>query len=448
MAEKHYDVVIVGGGISGSALFYALAVYSDIKSIALIEKYDALATLSSSGKGNSQTIHTGDIETNYTLSKAKQVKRTANMIRRYCLQHGYENKFMFAHQKMAVGIGDKEVEYMKKRYEEFKELFPYLEVYDKERLKEIEPNIIFDENGNERPEDIVGVGVLDQYSTVDYGAMTQSLVENAKKVPKKQCDVFFNSQVKTIKQLGNQYVLRTVNGDLFTADFVVVDAGAHSLYLAHSMGHGKNFGCLPVAGSYYVTKGHFLKGKVYMVQNPKLPFAALHGDPDVLLDMATRFGPTALALPSLERFHGLSTVPDFFKTLNLDKKIIKILFDLFKDKDIRNYILRNFVYEIPFVKKRAFLKDIKRLVPSLKLEDIEYAKGFGGVRPQVLNKTELKLMLGEASINPGNGIIFNMTPSPGATSCLGNAERDAKIVCSYMKAEFDEKKFIAELVDE
>ncbi|MDR2635616.1 MAG: FAD-dependent oxidoreductase, partial [Campylobacteraceae bacterium] len=386
MTQKHYDVVIVGGGISGSALFYTLAKYSDIKSVALLEKYNALATLSSSGRGNSQTIHTGDIETNYTFAKAKQVKRTANMVRRYCLQHGYENKFMFAHQKMAVGIGDAEVEYMKKRYEEFKELFPYLEVYDKEKLKEIEPNIVFDSNGNERAEDIVGVGVLDQYSTVDYGAMTQSLVENAQKEKDKQLDIFFDSEVINIKQLGKEHVLMTKNGEVFTADFVVVDAGGHALYLAHKMGYGKEFGCLPVAGSYYVTKGHFLKGKVYMVQNPKLPFAALHGDPDVLLDMATRFGPTALALPVLERFHGLRTLPDFLKTLNLDRKIIRILFDLFKDSDIRNYILRNFVYEIPLFNKRAFLKDIRRLVPSLKLEDIKYAKGFGGVRPQVLNK--------------------------------------------------------------
>ncbi|MDR1007897.1 MAG: FAD-dependent oxidoreductase [Campylobacteraceae bacterium] len=447
MTEKHYDVVIVGGGISGSALFYTLAKYTDIKSVALLEKYDALATLSSSGKGNSQTIHTGDIETNYTLTKAKQVKRTANMIRRYCLQYGYEGKFMFAHQKMAVGIGDEEVEYMKNRYEEFKGLFPYLEIYDKEKLKEIEPNVVFDENGNERPEDIVGVGVLDQYSTVDYGAMTQSLADNAQKVKNKQFDIFLDSEVTNIKQLGEEHVLMTKKGDVFTADFVVVDAGGHSLYLAHSMGHGKDFGCLPIAGSYYITKGHFLKGKVYMVQNPKLPFAALHGDPDVLLNMATRFGPTALALPVLERFHGLSTFPDFLKTLNLDGKIIKILFNLFKDRDIRNYILRNFVYEIPLINKRAFLKDIRRLVPSLKLDDIEYAKGFGGVRPQVLNKTEMKLMLGEASINPGTGIIFNMTPSPGATSCLGNAERDVQLVCKHLNVAFDHKSFLADLVE-
>ena len=33
-------------------------------------------------------------------------------------------------------------------------------------------------------------------------------------------------------------------------------------------------------------------------------------------------------------------------------------------------------------------------------------KGFGGVRPQVLNKTEKKLMLGEASITEEKGLFI------------------------------------------
>jgi malate dehydrogenase (quinone) len=42
------------------------------------------------------------------------------------------------------------------------------------------------------------------------------------------------------------------------------------------------------------------------------------------------------------------------------------------------------------------------------------------------------LHLGEAQIDPGNGILFNMTPSPGATSCLGNAQRDAELIVGYL----------------
>ena len=81
------------------------------------------------------------------------------------------------------------------------------------------------------------------------------------------------------------------------------------------------------------------------------------------------------------------------------------------------------------------------------LEDIEYADGFGGVRPQVLDKKNQKLMLGEASVNPGTGIIFNMTPSPGATSCLGNAERDVKLVCAHIGKKFNQEEFDKDLID-
>ena len=448
MKEKHYEVVVIGGGITGAALLYELARYTDIKNIALVEKYEGIATLNSKGTANSQTIHCGDIETNYTFEKAKKVKRTADMVVKYGLQYGYQNKFMFANQKMVMGVGEREIDIIKERFEIFKELYPYLELFDKEKLKEIEPKIVFDENGNERPENIISMGVQKEvYTTINYGAMAISLTENAKKQENKTCDVFLNTEVLGITHIGDKFFLRTRNNMAISANFVVVDAGAHSLWLAHRMGYGKNMGCLSMAGSFYLTKQHLLNGKVYMVQNPKLPFAALHGDPDILADGCTRFGPTALALPKLERYKGLKSVPEYFQTLNFSKEVVQILWDLIKDGDIRNYVFRNYLFEIPEIGKKLFVEDAKKIVPSLKTEDIYYAKGFGGVRPQVLNRTEKKLMLGEASIDTEKGIIFNMTPSPGATSCLGNAERDVKKVCAFLNKTFDEQKFTAELVD-
>jgi len=446
MMKKHYDVLVVGGGISGAALFYELAKYTDIKNIALVEKYEKLSKLNSAGTSNSQTIHCGDIETNYTLEKATKVKETANMVVKYCVNHGLNEKILFAHQKMAIGVGDTEVAYMLKRHNDFKELYPYMEVFDKEKLAKIEPKLIFDADGKERPENVVGVGVEGgEYSTVDFGAMSEHMVSEAQKIEGKTTDVYFNAQVTSITKLGDVHVVMTKD-HTFTADFVVVNAGAHSLYLAHQMGYGLDFGCLPVAGSFYLSKKKMLNGKVYMVQNPKLPFAALHGDPDILADGCTRFGPTALVLPKLERYVN-GTYLDFWKTLQFDGKVAKVFFDLLKDSDIRNYIFRNFFFEVPKYGKELFIKDARKIVPSLQLEDIEYAKGFGGVRPQVINKKEQKLMLGEASVNPGTGIVFNMTPSPGATSCLGNARRDVRLVCEYLGKTFDEALFKQELID-
>ena len=447
--KNHYDVLIVGGGISGTALFYELAKYTNVKSLCLLEKYEALSTLNSKGTSNSQTIHVGDIETNYTLEKAKVTKRTAKMVEKFCLQYALEDKIMFSHQKMALGVGKKEVAFIENRFNEFKDLFPYLELWDVDKLKTLEPKIVYTdlEQTKVRPEPILAMGTDTQYTTVDFGAMSEALAKQAQEASDTLTDIFYHSHVEQIEEQEDKtFKVTTTKGETYTANFVVVNAGAHSLFLAHKMGYGKHMGCLPMAGSFYMTDGHFLNGKVYMVQNNKLPFAALHGDPDILAEGKTRFGPTALMLPKLERYKP-GTYLDFFKTLNFDSKIIKIFWDLLKDKDIRNYIFKNFLFEVPLINKKLFVQDAKKIVPSLSVDDIEYADGFGGVRPQVLDKEKEKLMLGEASINPGNGLIFNMTPSPGATSCLGNAERDLKIIVDFLGLNYDETQFLNDLTE-
>ncbi len=447
MQEKHYDVIIIGGGITGSALAYVLAEFSGIKNIALLEKYEGLATLNSKASANSQTIHCGDIETNYDLQKATEVKRKADMIVKYCQKHGYENKFLFQGQKMALGVGESEVELIKERFEKFKELYPYLQLFDKEELKKIEPKLIFDERGEERAEDIVAMGVQSGvYTTIDYGAMANSFVQNAKNVEGKTCDLYLNTEVQNITKVGDKLYIRTANRLSLSADFVVVDAGAHSLWLAHKMGLGQDLSTICIAGSFYLTKQKLLNGKVYMVQNPKLPFAALHGDPDLLADGCTRFGPTALTMPKLERYKGCRSVPEFFQSLNFDMDVAKVIWQNFGDSEVRDFLVRNIGFEMPILGKKLFVKNARKIIPSIREEDIYYAKGFGGVRPQVISHSQKKLLLGEARIGENPGIIFNMTPSPGATSCLGNALRDAKSACEYLGVSFDDAKFDAEMM--
>lgn len=442
---KEFDVIVVGAGISGAALFYELARYTDIKNIALLEKYNAPATLNSRASSNSQTIHCGDIETNYTLDKAKKVKVNADMVVKYALAQ--KKDFIHSHQKMALAVGDEECAYMKKRFNEFKKLYPYMEFWDKKQLKSLEPKVVLGNDGKDRKENVVAMGAKagQSYTTIDFGKMSENLVENAMK-EKKNVFVGYNQEVSKIVQKDGLFYLYTKTYEEYVAKAVVVNAGAHSLYLAHKMGVGLDKSCWPVAGSFYITKQKLLHGKVYTVQNPKLPFAALHGDPDLLANMNTRFGPTALVIPKLERYHGLKSVPEFFEALKFDSKVAKITFGMLKDSVVRNYILYNYLFEIPYINKRLFVKSAQKIVPSLKANDLTYAHGFGGVRPQVVDKNAGALMFGEASINEVEGIIFNMTPSPGATSCLGNAKKDAMSVCKYLGAKFNEDKFTKELL--
>ncbi len=441
MVIRHYDLIIIGGGVSGTALLYLTSHYSNIKSIALLEKYDQVAKVNSLARNNSQTLHCGDIETNYSLDKAKKVQKAANMIVHYANSHQSSQTLLYKMPKMVLAIGETEIEVIKNRAQEFSETFPYMKLLDKQAIDKIEPNVTR-VNGSLREDDILAFGCESHGCAVNFAELSRSFLAESKRQVNNRIDVIFNTKVESIKKNQDLYHLKT-NGKNYTCNAVVVNACGHSLLLAQKMGFGKNFSCLPVAGSFYLGP-ELLNGKVYRVQNNKLPFAAIHGDRDFTINNQTRFGPTALLLPMLERYQ-LSSVLDFLRVLHLDRKVIRTLWDIMKDKDIRNYIFRNFKYEIPLIRRRAFLKEVKKIVPSLKVADLKYARRFGGVRPQLIDKEACKLIMGEAKIDPGDGIIFNMTPSPGASSCMDNAENDMRIIAAYLNASINEDKLNQEL---
>ena len=437
--KKHYDVVIIGAGISGSALFYAISNFSNIKSVLILEKYDKAASLNSNAKSNSQTIHCGDIETNYSLKQAKKVKQTSSLLKQYAKNNNYEDINIFKYPKMVLGVGDEQVDYIKKRHNELSELFPYMDYWDKEKLNSIEPYVCKD-----RKENISALGCLDDYCAIDYGLIAKSFIENGQK-SNNNADVLFNYKVASIKKENNIYEIKgggDNKGEDFIADFVLVNAGAHSLVFAHSMGYGGNYSAIPMGGNYYFLNQPLLKSKIYTIQNPKLPFAAIHADPDIGIDSKEiRLGPTAFPLMFLERYKKDNKISEFLNSLDYDNRLLKSMYILLKDKDIRNFIIRNITYEIPYLGKKTFLKQAQKIIPSLKLNDIYFAEQVGGLRPQIIDKRNYNLLFSEANINHDDGIIFNMTPSPGATSCLGNAIKDLKFISTYLNKEFYENKF-------
>jgi len=221
---------------------------------------------------------------------------------------------------------------------------------------------------------------------------------------------------------------------------VVVTAGAYSLLFAKSLGYGKDFALLSVAGSFYLAPKS-LNGKVYTTQIKKLPFAAIHGDPEVHDRTVTRYGPTAKALFMLER-HKYGTVIDYFKTAGLRWKTFLALATILSDWVVFSYLFKNFLYDMPFIGKRLFIKEVRKIVPTVSLKDLHFAKGYGGIRPQIVNILERRLDLGEAKIY-GDNIIFTITPSPGASTCLRNAQDDVqKIIAAFGgKHIFNKKKF-------
>jgi malate dehydrogenase (quinone) len=451
-AVREVDVLIVGGGVSGTALLFCLSRYTNLGSILLLEKEHELAVINSRATNNSQTIHCGDIETNYNLDKALQVKRRANMLVSYgaLLTEAERQKVLFNFPKMVLGVGKEECLFLRERFKQFQPHFPEMELLDAEAISNWEPAVVQGADGAPRQEEIVAIGIASSASAVDYQALAESFVNQAELAiaadlengQERELDVQLNKRVLNITKEGDDYVVKTTN-EKIKARYVVVSAGAHSLLIAQAMGHGLEYSCLPVAGSFYFTP-KILKGKVYTVQNNKLPFAAIHGDPDVLVPDKTRFGPTALLLPLLERYRPASFW-EFLKVLRLDGAVLTVLWQLFRIADIRNYILRNLLFEVPWLRRWLFLQDLRKIIPGAQLADLNFAEGYGGIRPQLIDKLNRRLMLGEARISCDGPIVFNVTPSPGGTDCLGNAEQDLRAIVERLGCNFKAEQFEQEL---
>ena len=437
--QKQYDVAIVGAGICGTAIAYLLSQYTNVENIVLLEKYDDAAQVNSRVFNNSQTLHFGDIETNYTLEKARRVNRAASLTKQYLLTYDPHQEIYSKYHKMVLAVGAEQASLLASRYQEFKTLFPHLKLIDRAEVEAAEPNILKDRD----PEVEVSALFTEEGYAVDFQKLTESFLKAACDNSQKRVDFQPGTHVKRLTKLEAGYRIDT-NQQVFTAKVVVVAAGAYSLLFAKSLGYGQDYALLSVAGSFYRSKSA-LNGKVYTLQSKKLPFAAIHGDPEVHDRTITRFGPTAKVLPQLER-HRSSTIIDYFRTAGLSLAAILSFAAILLDFTILRYILRNLLYDVPFIGKRLFIQQVRRIVPSMQLQDLQYAKGYGGIRPQIVNTKMRKLQLGEAKIL-GDRIIFNITPSPGASTCLQNAEEDVEKIMQFLGDDycFDKLRFWRDL---
>lgn len=437
--QKQYDVAIVGAGICGTAAAYLLSQYTNVESIILLEKYDDVAQVNSRVFNNSQTLHFGDIETNYTLAKARRVNRAASLTKQYLLKYDPRQEIYSKYHKMVLAVGEEQTSILAKRYQEFKSLFPQLKLIDRAAIEAVEPNIL---QGRDADVKVSALFTEEGYA-VDFQKLAKSFLEQASETPQTRVKFHSGMHVKQLTKLAAGYRIDT-DQQTFTAKTVVVAAGAHSLLFAKSLGYGRDYALLSVAGSFYRSKSA-LNGKVYTLQSKKLPFAAIHGDPEVHDRTVTRFGPTAKVLPQLER-HRSSTIIDYFKTAGLSLAAFLSFAAILLDFTIFRYILRNLLYDLPFIGKRLFIHQVRRIVPSMQLKDLQYAKGYGGIRPQIVNIKTRKLQLGEAKIL-GDRIIFNITPSPGASTCLQNAEEDVEQIVQFLGDDycFDKLRFWQDL---
>ncbi len=442
MDNRDYELIIVGGGITGAAVLYAVSAYTNVSKVLLIEKYEDIATLNSNSKSNSQTLHFGDVETNYSLKKAEEARGEARRVLRYMslLDKNERERTIRACQKMVLGVGDEESEALERTYHSgIRRLFPGLQILYRDGLERVEPNTV---KGRDKDESVTAL-LSDSGYMVDFERLARSFVSKAldNKRRGKEVALMFNTRVVKLEEKHGVYRLTTTKGE-FRAKFVVFATGSYSLLFAKMLDFEKNLSIISVGGDYFISK-KMLRGKVYRVQKGGIPFAAVHADPDIRNEKITRYGPTATIPLKLEK-RG-STALDYIRSFNYDIKTLETITKVLGNEDILRILETNFVYGLPVVGKRWFFQnEVRKIIPSIKYEHLYYQRGMGGIRPQIVDENTKSFFVGASKLYDHNA-IFNITPSPGASSALESGIEDMKYIARALDLRINASKFDREL---
>ncbi len=157
---------------------------------------------------NSQTLHVGDIESNYIVEeKIKQNKRAAWMLLSFFDRFPEETSgFRTKVGKMLMGAGESEVKEVIKRYEWLtlqEKIFPNNVLLNREQIKEIEPALV---TGRDPNEPIAAYYSPDGYA-VDFEATTKKMFEIAQRLRWDLTQVLLGVGVKKIERKSSDWDL-------------------------------------------------------------------------------------------------------------------------------------------------------------------------------------------------------------------------------------------------
>ncbi len=442
MKDNIRQLVIVGGGVTGTALAKVIAQYTNISKITLIEKCAEVAMVNSNALNNAQTSHDGSTETNYSLEHALDIKFPADMLRNYA-QSKHDPRLTQITNRMALAIGPKQVSRLTKRFEEFSPHYSDLTMVNADGLRKIEPKIM--EGRKDKPglpADAIAAMVSDKGFAINYKILSEYMMEDALSSGK-DTEVLLNTEVGKVELKDGLYVLHTTQGIIKTR-VVVFAAGSYSLKFAKELGYGDKYTIFPVAGSFVVSP-RVVNGKVYPMQDGGNPWAKIHVDPDILDPTISRWGPTTKPLPLMERHH-YKTAKDFIQMGMASWAGFRSTIKIIKDEHLLGYLLKNELYDMPVIGMRLFLREVQEIIPTMQLHDLSLRRGAGGIRPQLVDMEKGELVMGDSCII-GNNVIFNTTPSPGASICFGNAYRDAIQIVKFLgdRFSFDEERLLDDL---
>jgi L-2-hydroxyglutarate oxidase LhgO len=384
------DVVVVGGGLVGLATACRLLESDPSLDVAVVEKEPRVADHQSGRSSN--VLHSGIYYRPGSL-RAELCVRGKRELETYAERRGIEVRRL---GKLVVAVDDAELPRLDDLHERGRANgVEGLELFGPAEIREREPNVT----------GLRGL-LVPGTAVVDFRRVAEALAQD---VGDRGGRVFLGEAVRSFSSTGREQVVATDEREV-PARVVVVCAGLQSDRLGGSAARaGRRI--VPFRGTYrsMVNGGERLvRGLVYPVPDPTLPFLGVHFTPQ--LDGSVWIGPNALLSLSREGRTRSSISPrdvldwlSFAGTWRLARRHLGSgAGELWRE-----------------VSDRAFLEACRRYVPDL--DEHQLGPAFSGVRAQLLSRDGELVDDFVIAERPGRVQVVN-APSPAGTACLAIGE--------------------------
>ena len=382
----HTEVAIVGGGIVGLATAHALATRYPHLRITVIEKESSLGTHQTGH--NSGVLHSGIYYRPGSL-KARNCREGKLAMEHFCTEEGIPFERC---GKVIVATSSAEIPMLEEIYRRGQENGIRCTLLGPEQLYEVEPHA-----AGLKAVHVPEAGI------VDYRLVCRAL---ARRLQERNATILSSTRVCGIEQRNGTVILKT-DKDAVVSRFAVNCGGLQSDRVAAMSGTPAPVKIVPFRGEYYkLTEEarHLCRSLIYPVPDPSFPFLGVHFTR--MINGEVECGPNAVLAFAREGYQRRDVdLKDLAETLTYPGFL-----------RLAGKYWRTGMGEMwRSVSKRAFVRALQHLVPTIREADLEPAPA--GVRAQAVSRDGQ--MLDDFLITETDRIInVCNAPSPAATASL------------------------------
>ncbi len=437
LVETDADVVLIGAGIMSATLGMLLKQLDPEIKIQIFEKLDVPGAESSDAWNNAGTGHSAFCELNYTpekedgsidISKAIKIAESFEVSKQFWAFLVENNiipgpeKFINAVPHMSFVRGEKDIQYLRKRFEALKShaLFQSMEYIDDEsKLNALLPLMMEGRDPGEK----VAATYVELGTDVNFGSLTKYMIEALKK--DSNVAVHYNHDVKNLKRDRNgKWKLRVkdrLTGEKreLRASFVFIGAGGKSITLLEksNIPEGRGYGGFPVSGQWLVCRNDEViqkhHTKVYgkaEVGSP--PMSVPHLDTRIIKGKrALLFGPYA---GFSTKFLKNGSYLDLLSSIKTDN-ILPMVSAGWNNIPLTKYLISQVTQSM-----EERINSLKAFYPEAKAED--WTLENAGMRVQVIKRGKEEfgvLEFGTEVISASDGSLAALLgASPGASTAV------------------------------